>query len=141
MERPNRQVRNETITAILNEFRTSEVLLDYEESTDERDSALRELVESGLVDKTNYLYRLSTKGEDALETNLPYPECLPKSQNATPIHIGHNITGNIHNSNLNQDIGNTTLPTKSKTHPMQWVAWIGGIISLGIAIYKLFIEK
>jgi hypothetical protein len=141
MERPNRQKRNDTITAILNEFRTSEILLDYEESTEERDSALRELVQKGLLEKTNSLYRLSTEGEDALETNLPYPDCLPKPQIVSPIHVGHNIVGNIHNSNLNQDIGNSILPSKSKTHPMQWVAWIGGIISVGIAIYKLFLEK
>lgn len=148
--------KNEIITNVLNRLYKGErfITLEIQKENGLRD-ALDELKKRHLIEIEGDFYILTNTGYDAVETKLPYPECLSSSKNASSINItqiGHNIHAPVNHSDLSiKDRNRSIAPPKNKQNEhSKKVSIANGILSniwtfilfviVGIVIWYLTIK-
>jgi len=138
----------EFINDILNRLRDDNLVTALDNNKPNGYEAIRELLGKGLIVKNNDIYELGKLGYDAIDTGLPYPECLKKRfiPNINIEHHGHNINAPISQSDfskntdnsLNIDSQNTNTPIQSnkKSIPDK-VYWIATIVAAILTIWSI----
>ncbi|WP_295793306.1 hypothetical protein [Mucilaginibacter sp.] len=130
---------------IINQLKNGEKQLDG--SGDTMNMAKSELTQDGIIEigSTPYYRVLTSNGRRFNDSGLSLKNFLNSDNRPISIRIGHDISGDVHGSDLSMDmsrdkqiINNKTETTKTKKSVLEWVFVIIGFIASLIGIYWFF---
>lgn len=136
--------KNELITNVLNRLYEGEsfITLEIQKENGLRD-ALEELKKRRLIEIEGDFYILTNTGYNAVETKLPYPECIssPKTESTSNVtHIGHNIHAPVNHSDLSiEDRNRSIAPPRNKQNEQSKKVPIANLILSNIWTFILFV--